>query len=268
MRHRVTPTRPPRARPPPAVCDRGHAVSGGGASERKRSSVPPSSTAARLWRAGGLLPAERCPHFLVIAPIPDLWQRFPPSARSGWPDGLSLLAPVGETHPEAQTRRDRGISTALRFRGAWFSPVTPEVGVAAAPPLALPLRASATARDAPQSDGRKRPPSHDVSRPSRRCPPRQRHADCGYPAEDASLGRPIQNLKSEIRNLKFLEHRASSIEIMGGNAQTFNVQRYNAWQSQPLVDRLERLQCAQGQAHLAIRRLGLAGVDPHQRGVE
>jgi len=26
----------------------------------------------------------------VIAPIPDVWQRFPPSTRSGWPDGLSL----------------------------------------------------------------------------------------------------------------------------------------------------------------------------------
>jgi len=30
------------------------------------------------------------PTFIVIAPIPDLWPRFPPSTRSGWPDGLSL----------------------------------------------------------------------------------------------------------------------------------------------------------------------------------
>jgi hypothetical protein len=30
------------------------------------------------------------PTLYVIATIPDLWPRFPPSARSGWPDGLSL----------------------------------------------------------------------------------------------------------------------------------------------------------------------------------
>jgi len=32
----------------------------------------------------------RPPTLYWIAPIPDLWPRFPPSARSGWPDGLSL----------------------------------------------------------------------------------------------------------------------------------------------------------------------------------
>jgi hypothetical protein len=64
------------------------------------------------------------------------------------------LAPVGETHPEAQTRRDRGISVSLRFRGAWSSPLTPEVGAAASPPTALPLRASAAARDSRPFGGR------------------------------------------------------------------------------------------------------------------
>ena len=139
-------------------------------------------------------------------PLP-LWDRadsgplaaFSSLHSSGRPNGLSHLAPVGETHPEAKTRPDRETSASLRFRGVWFSPSAPEVGVVAAPPMALLLRASATARDTPQSGGRKRPPSHDVSRPSRRGPPRQRHADCGFPAEDSSLG--TSNSKFEIRNL-------------------------------------------------------------------
>ena len=38
-------------------------------------------------------------------------------------------------------------SASLRFRGAWFGPSAPEVGVAASPPPPLPLRASAAARD-------------------------------------------------------------------------------------------------------------------------
>jgi len=87
------------------------------------------------------------------------------------------VTPVEETHPEAQSRRDRGISVSLRFRGARSCPVTPEVGAAASPPLPLPHRASTAARDTPQSGGRKRPPPYDVSRPSRRGPPRQRPAD-------------------------------------------------------------------------------------------
>jgi hypothetical protein len=120
---------------------------------------------------------------------------------SGRPDGLSLLAPVGETHPEAQTRRDRGISASLRFRGAWFCPVTPEVGVAAAPPMALSLRASAAARDTRPSGVRKRAPADHVSRASRRGPPQQRHADWGFPAQDSSCG--TSNSKFEIRNSNF-----------------------------------------------------------------
>jgi len=139
-----------------------------------------------LRRAGGLPPAERRPAHLVC------------DARSGRSRDLSLLAPVGETHPEAQTRRDRETSAALRFRGALFSPVTPEVGAAASPPLPLPLRASAAARDAPQSGGRERPPSHDTSRPSRRGPPQQRHADWELRASPSSWG--TSNPKSEIRN--------------------------------------------------------------------
>jgi len=69
-------------RPPSAVCDRGHALAGGVPSERRRSSVPPSSNAARLRRAGGLHSGGPAPPFLYgIAPIPDLWPRFPPSTR-------------------------------------------------------------------------------------------------------------------------------------------------------------------------------------------
>ena len=60
-------------RPPSAVCDRGHALADGVPSERKRSSVPPSPNAARLWRAGGLRSSEAAPPSLYwIAPIPDL----------------------------------------------------------------------------------------------------------------------------------------------------------------------------------------------------
>jgi len=168
------------------------------AAARPRSPRPPSasarrsrstSPATRLRRAGGLHSGKAAPPSLYgIAPIPDLWPRFPPSARSVRSRDLSLLAPVGETHPEAQSRRDRETSAALRFRGAWFGPVTPEVGAAASPPLALPLRASAAARDTPQSGGRKRPPAHDVSRPSRRGPPQQRHADSRLREEVSSRG--------------------------------------------------------------------------------
>ena len=78
-------------RPPSAVCDRGHAASAEVSSESKLSEEQSASPAARLWRAGGLLLSRAVPPtFCVIAPIPDLWPRFPPSDRSGWPDGLSL----------------------------------------------------------------------------------------------------------------------------------------------------------------------------------
>jgi len=188
------------------------------AATRSRIACPPSASARRSRHPRPLrafsAPAGDSsnavpPTLYWIAPIPDLWPRFPPFARSGWPDGLSrishqlsaadsdaphpaefshlgvldvlssttprpsgrkhrwarhlaalamkadekrglsLLAPVGETHPEAQTRRDRGISAALRFRGARSCPVAPEVGAAASPPPPLPLRASAAARDTP-----------------------------------------------------------------------------------------------------------------------
>ena len=70
------------------------------AATRPRSPRPPSasarrscstSPAARLQRAGGLHSSKAAPSTLYwIAPIPDLWPRFPLSSRSGWPDGLSL----------------------------------------------------------------------------------------------------------------------------------------------------------------------------------
>jgi hypothetical protein len=176
-------------RPPSAVFDHGHAFSAEASSESKLSSEPSASNAARLRRAGGLHSSEAAPPSLYgIAPIPDLWPRFPPSARSVWPDGLSLLAPVGETHPEAQTRRDRETSATLRFRGARFCPSAPEVGVAAAPSTALLLRASAAARDTRPSGTRKRAPADHVSRASRRGPPQQRHADSTLRVENDDRG--------------------------------------------------------------------------------
>ena len=60
-------------RPPSAVFDRGHAVSVDIPSESELSSEPSTSTAARLWRAGGLHSSMAAPPSLyVIAPIPDL----------------------------------------------------------------------------------------------------------------------------------------------------------------------------------------------------
>jgi hypothetical protein len=132
-------------------------------SERERSSVPPVSALARLQRAGGL-------HSSNAAPPPCIGSRrfrtsgrvfLPPLGRDGR-TAYPSLAPVGETHPEAQSRRDRGISAVLRFREARSCPVTPEVGAAAAPPMAMLLRASTAAHDTPQSGARKRAPSHDV----------------------------------------------------------------------------------------------------------
>jgi len=162
----------PRPTPPPRASSR-----------RSRSTSP----AARLWRAGGLLLAERrTPHLLCDRADSGPLAAFSSLHSSGRPDGLSLLAPVGETHPEAQTRRDRETCAALRFREAWFSPGRPEVGVAAAPPLPLLLRASATARDARPSGARKRAPANRVSRPSRRGPPHPRHADCRLRKEGAN----------------------------------------------------------------------------------
>ena len=77
---------------PPAVCDRGHAFSDSVPSERKRSSVPPSSNAARLRRAGGLHSSGGTPSNSFSRPHP------PPTrprkattgyARRGFPRGGS-----------------------------------------------------------------------------------------------------------------------------------------------------------------------------------
>ena len=103
-----------RARPPATVFDRGHAFSDCVPSERERSSVPPSSNAARLWRAGGL-------HSSEAAPPPYLGSRrfrisgrvfLPPLGRDGR-TAYPSLAPVGETHPEAQTADGSGVSSGL-----------------------------------------------------------------------------------------------------------------------------------------------------------
>jgi len=48
-----------RARPPATVFDRGHAASANVSSESELSSEPLTSPATRLWRAGGLPPAEK-----------------------------------------------------------------------------------------------------------------------------------------------------------------------------------------------------------------
>jgi len=66
--------------------------------------------------------------------------------------------------------------------------------------MALSLRASTAVRDTRPSGARKRAPCDHVSRPSRRGPPQQRYADCGFPEEGASWG--AANPKSEIRNPK------------------------------------------------------------------
>jgi len=91
--------------------------------ERKRSSIPPSNNAARLWRAGGLHSSRTAPPSLYgIAPIPDLWPRFPPSARSGWPDGLSLRRSSRRNTPRGpNSSRSRNLRCAAVSRGAVLS---------------------------------------------------------------------------------------------------------------------------------------------------
>jgi len=59
--------------------------------------------------------------------IPDLWPRFPPSARSGWPDGLSLPrsgrrnAPRGPNSSRSRNLRfapiPRGLAQSFSIRG-------------------------------------------------------------------------------------------------------------------------------------------------------
>ena len=118
-------------------------------------------------------------------------------ADSGPMTAFSSFCSIGaitRSAPPRSSRRNapRGPNSArsrnLRFRGASCCPSAPEVGVAASPPMALPLRASAAARDTRPSGTRRRAPADHVSRPSRRGPPRQRHADWGFPAEDPSWG--------------------------------------------------------------------------------
>ena len=80
-------------RPPSAVCDRGHAASVDAPSESKLWSEPSTSPAARLRRAGGLHSRRTAtPTLYWIAPIPDLWPRFPPTThrdgRTAYPSSL------------------------------------------------------------------------------------------------------------------------------------------------------------------------------------
>jgi len=157
---------------------------------RPRPTVPPRASSRRSRRPR---PLRACgapagdsnraapPTLYWIAPIPDLWPRFPPSARSGRLRDLSLLAPVGETHPGAQTRRDRSASASLRLRGGLVQSCYPQGrrGGFAAPAAAAtglccgPRCAAIWHANAYQLT--------TVSRPSRRGPPQQRHADCGFP---------------------------------------------------------------------------------------
>ncbi len=161
---------------------------------------------------------------------------LPPLGRDGR-TAYPSVAPVGETHPEAQTRRDRETSATLRFRGASYCPSVPEVGVAAAPPMALSLRTSATARDTRPYGAQRCVPERslrpeDPDSPGRHCPgvppltmfgpevsPRGKFrppkivrdgtppsiGDSATPTVPSRLstqavGRQIRNPKSEIRN--------------------------------------------------------------------
>jgi hypothetical protein len=65
--------------------------------------------------AGYSLPNDAPPTFSVIAPIPDLWPRFPPSTRSGWPDGLSL--------PRSSRRNAPRGPNSSRSRNLRFTPI-------------------------------------------------------------------------------------------------------------------------------------------------
>ena len=93
---------------------------------------PPSASAHRSHHprppcacgtpAGYLPPNDPPPPLCVIAPIPDLWPRFPPSARSGWPDGLSLPRSSRRNAPRGpNSSRSRNLRFAVVSRGAVLS---------------------------------------------------------------------------------------------------------------------------------------------------
>jgi len=115
------PARRPRAEPAATVVDQRR-------SESKLSSRRLVYALARLRRAGELHSSKAVPPTLyVIAPIPDLWPRFPPSTRSGWPDGLSLPrssrrnAPRGPNSSRSRNLRcapiPRGLVQSFNARG-------------------------------------------------------------------------------------------------------------------------------------------------------
>ena len=93
------------------------------AATRSRPTSPPRASSRRSHRprplracgapAGCYPPNDALPTFFVIAPIPNLWPRFPPFTRSGWPDGLSLPRSSRRNAP-----RGPNSSRSLRLRFA------------------------------------------------------------------------------------------------------------------------------------------------------
>ncbi len=82
--------------------------------------APPVNAPARACGApaGYPLPNHAPPTFCVIAPISGLWPRFPPSARSGWPDGLSLPRSSRRNAPRGPiSSRSRNLRFAAIPRG-------------------------------------------------------------------------------------------------------------------------------------------------------
>jgi hypothetical protein len=156
--------------------------------------APPTSPAPRLRRAGGPSPRHpeqrsesRDPYFkggtqshtlFCLAPIPDLWPRFPPCARR-------YDREISPSLLQSEKRSQRpilGATRNLRYRSDFVGGAPcggcPKSAGRLRRPRAAParsrFRASATAHDPAQSGVRERRPSHAVSRSSRRSPSLQR----------------------------------------------------------------------------------------------
>ncbi len=230
------PSSPPRRNPPggvgvcgtcpsPSPCPDARRPRSATAATRSRPMSPPRASSRRSRRPPTLR-ACGAPAGCIRArphPLPPVWDRvdsgplaaFSSLHSSGRPDGLSLLAPVGETHPEAQSRRDRETSATLRFRGVSYCPFSARgrrggfaahgavaTGLYCGPRYAAIWRSQATAIS--------RRLAALATRPSATAPRRLRLPGGGFKLGD---------VKFEIRNSKFEIPR--TLLVVGGRCSVY-----------------------------------------------
>jgi len=172
----------------------------------------------------------------VIAPIPDLWPRFPPSARSGWPDGLSLPrssrrnAPRGPNSSRSRNLRFAPIPRGLvqscyprGRRGGFAAPGAVATGLYCGPRYATIWRAQARTISRRLAALATRP---SATAPRRLRAPRGRWRQKVSATQNSKLrtqnfwglgGRKIRNPKSEIRNPKSIRVTYRGPEALRGS---------------------------------------------------